>query len=74
MWTNQPQRIKEHCESAVHNRPTLAEEPAQKDTQQNLQIPLKKNTGYVYMHNFWFSRTEFIPIDESECSVYMNAK
>ena len=27
------------------------------------------------MHNFCFSRAEFIPIDESECIVvYMNAK
>ncbi len=31
-------------------------------------------TDYVYMHNLWFNWTEFIPIDESECSVYMNAK
>ncbi len=30
--------------------------------------------GYVYMHNLWFNRTEFIPIDEFECSVYMNVK
>jgi len=29
------------------------------------------NTGYVYMHNFCFDRTEFILIDESECTVYM---
>ncbi len=26
------------------------------------------------MHNFCFNRTKFIPINESECSVYMNAK
>ncbi len=26
------------------------------------------------MHNSWFNRTEFILIDESECSVCMNAK
>ncbi len=32
------------------------------------------HSGYVYMHNFWFNRTEFIPIDESESSVYMIAK
>ncbi len=28
-------------------------------------------SGYIYMHNLWFNRTEFIPIDESACSVYV---
>ncbi len=32
------------------------------------------HSGYVYMHKFWFNQTESIPNDESECSVYMNAK
>ncbi len=27
-----------------------------------------------HLHNFWFNRTELIPIDESECNVCMNAK
>jgi len=32
------------------------------------------NSGYVYIHNFCFNRTGILSIDESECSVYMNAK
>ena len=36
---------------------------------------ISAETGYVYIHNFCFNRTEFIPIDKSECIVvYMNAK
>ncbi len=32
------------------------------------------DTSYVYMDTFCFHRNEFILIDESERSVYMNAK
>ncbi len=33
-----------------------------------------ENTSYVYMDTFCFHPNEFILIDESERSVYMNAK
>ncbi len=40
----------------------------------DLTVVQKTIISYVYMDTFCFHRNEFILIDESERSVYMNAK
>lgn len=44
----------------------------EKENFKNLRISIyiNFNSGYVYIHNFCFNWTEFIPIDKSEYVVF----
>lgn len=56
-----------------NNNPALSFRSELHSSKGHLAFTLEYS-GYVYMDTFCLNRNEIIPIDESEYSVYMNAK